>query len=233
MTCHRRFLFLSLLALLACAPTLSASIAELATFDEKVENAATIVLGTCVSTESHWDAEHRWIVTFSTFQVEKVIKGFPGISTLTIVTPGGSVGGLHQETIGVPAFHTGDERVLFVKMTKSGPTVLYFDQGTYGVRFEGGEKIIAPVSSKLVKIDAKGSAVTDDEPARTLSRFEGDVRESLRAIGDRKQKMDALAGRKRQEEASLWSVLSRNPLLVTLALVGLASRLGAWFAAEP
>ena len=226
MTIHRRFSLLSFLALLACAPTLFASIAELATFDEKVENAATIVLGTCVKTEAHWDSAHRWILTSSTFRIEKVIKGSSGVSELTIVTPGGSLGGLHQETIGIPEFHPGDERILFTKMTKSGPTVLYFEQGTYDVRSEGGEKVIAPSTSKLVKINANGAAVTDEEAARPLSRFEGDVRESMRTIGDRKEKMNALAGRKHHDDASFLDVLKRNPLLVTLALAGLA--LATW-----
>jgi hypothetical protein len=226
MTSHKRFPILTLLALLACAPSLSASIAELATFDEKVENAATIVLGTCVRTSSHWDAAHRWIVTDSTFRVERVLKGSTAVSELTIVTPGGSVGGLHQETIGVPRFQAGDERVLFVKMTRSGPTVLYFDQGTYDVHTEAGQKIIIPVTSKLVKIDANGAAVTDNEPARDLTRFEGDVQQSLRTIGDRKQRMGALPPRKQPKEDSFIDVLKRNPLLVTLALVGLA--LATW-----
>lgn len=226
MTIYRRAALLSLLAMLAWGTTLSASIAQLATFDEKVENAATIVLGTCVRTESHWDTQHRWILTSSTFQIEKVIKGSTGITQLTIVMPGGSVGGLHQETIGIPEFHPGDERVLFVKMTRVGPTVLYFDQGTYGVRSEGGEKVIAPVASRLVKIGANGSAVADNEPPRPLSRFESDVRESIRTMGDRKQRMGALPAGKHQTETSLIDVLKHNPLLVTLALIGLA--LATW-----
>jgi hypothetical protein len=226
MTSQQRFLLFALVALLACAPSLSASIAELATFDEKVENAATIVLGTCVRTSAHWDGAHRWIVTDSTFRVEKVLKGSTGVTELTIVTPGGSVGGLHQETIGVPRFQPGDERVLFVKMTRSGPTVLYFDQGTYDVRTEAGQKIIAPITSKLVKIDANGAAVTDNEPPRDLSRFEGDVQQSLRTIGDRKQRMGAVPPGKQLKEDSFTEVLKRNPLLVTLALAGLA--LATW-----
>jgi hypothetical protein len=226
MTSTLRIPSLTLLALLACATPLSATIAELATFDEKVENAATIVLGTCVKTSSHWDAAHRWIVTDSTFRIEKVLKGSAGVSELTIVTPGGSVEGLHQETIGVPRFQAGDERVLFVKMTRSGPTVLYFDQGAYDVRTEGGRKMIAPVTSKLIKLDSNGAPVTDNEPARDLSRFEGDVQQSIRAVGDGKQKMTTLPATKQQKETSLVEVLKRNPLLVTLALAGLA--LATW-----
>jgi hypothetical protein len=219
---NRRFPLAFLVALLAMAPVLHASVAELATFDEKVENAAAIVLGKCVKTESRWDDQHRWILTYSTFRIEKVMKGSPSLGDLTIVTPGGSVDGLHQETIGIPAFHTGDERLLFVKSTNAGATVLYFDQGTYDVRTERGERIVAPVASRLMKIDPKsGAAVTDVEAPRSLSRFEGDVRETIRTLGERRQKMNAMAAERRRDEASIASVLKRNALLVALALLGL------------
>lgn len=210
------------MALLLVAPALSASIAELATFDEKVENAAVILMGTCVRTEARWDAAHRSILTYSTFRVDKVIKGSPILGEVTIVTPGGSLEGLHQETIGIPAFRSGDERVLFVRMTKSGPTVLYFDQGTYDVHTERGQKIITPASSKLMKVDATGRAVTDSEPPRALDSFEREVQDSVRAIADRHQKMDAFSPRHQHpQEASIWSILRRNSLLVGLALAGL------------
>jgi hypothetical protein len=223
MTPTRPLPLLVLLGTLALAPVLPASIAELATFDEKVENAAAIVLGMCVKSESRWDAQHRWIVTYSTFRVEKVMKGSPAIGDLTVVTPGGNVGGLYQETIGIPQFNLGDERVLFVKNTTSGPTVLYFDQGTYDVHTERGEKIIAPISSKLVRIDTKsGAAVTDTEPPRTLTSFKGDVDQAIRSIEGRRQKMAALNVAKRKQETSIASVLKRNWLLVSLALLGLA-----------
>ncbi len=222
MTPNNRFSALALGALLLLAPTLSASIAQLATFDEKVENAATILLGTCSRTESHWDSAHSSILTYSTFRVDRVMKGSPVLGEVTIVTPGGSVDGLHQETIGIPTFRPGDERVLFVRITKAGPTVLYFDQGTYDVHTERGQKIITPAASKLIKVDTSGVAVTDSEQARPLETFERDVKDSMRAIAERHQKMDALTSRRRQDEASIWNIVRRNSLLVGLALAGLA-----------
>ena len=177
MTPTHRLQSLAFVTLFLLAPTLSASIAELATFDEKVENAAAILLGTCVRTDARWDSAHRSILTYSTFHVERVIKGSPVLGEVTIVTPGGSVDGLHQETIGIPTFRPGDERVLFVRMTKAGPTVLYFDQGTYDVHTERGQKIIAPAASKLIKVDTSGRAVIDGEAPRALDTFEHDDQE--------------------------------------------------------
>jgi hypothetical protein len=227
MTRPRPIPLLALFAALLLTPALSASIAELATFDEKVENAAAIVLGTCVKSESRWDDQHRWILTYSTFRVAKVLKGSPALGDLTVVIPGGSVGDLHQETIGIPTFKVGDERVLFIKNTKSGPTVLYFDQGTYDVRSERGEKVIAPADSKLVKIDAKtGAAVSGTEPARTLTGFKGEVDRVLRDIDTRKQKMGALPPGKPRQEASFFGFLKNSALWLALGVIGLA--LAAW-----
>jgi hypothetical protein len=223
MTANNRLPLLAAFALTTfLAGSAYATIAEVASFEEKVDNAAAIVLGKCLSTEAKWDSEHRFIVTYSTWQIDKVMKGSPAVSTLMLITPGGSVGGLHQETIGIPTFKTGDERVLFVRNTRSGPTVLYFDQGTYDVRSDRGDKLIVPVSTKMVKLDAStGQPTTVDEPVRSLKQFESDVRETLRDTNERHQKMDALQTKARQQ-ASLTSVLQQNALLIGLALAGLA-----------
>src|SRR5207249_9872727 len=111
--------------LLVAVRAAQATLAAAATFAEKVDNAASIILGRCIKTESRMDPTGRWILTFSTFQIEKSLKGTPA-TQITIVTPGGQIGGTHQDTIGIPQFREGDENVLFVKSSRLGPTVLYF-----------------------------------------------------------------------------------------------------------
>src|SRR3954467_10524562 len=83
--------------------TASATVAQAVSFDEKVDNAAGIVLGKVVGTRSQTAPRGRWIVTYSTIRVEKAMKGQPS-SEVTIVMPGGHVGNLNQSTIGIPAF---------------------------------------------------------------------------------------------------------------------------------
>ena len=71
--------------LLLSAPAAHATMELAATFDQKVENAASIILGKCVHKESRLDPTGRWIVTFSTFQVEKTMKG-TALPEITVVT---------------------------------------------------------------------------------------------------------------------------------------------------
>jgi hypothetical protein len=209
--------------LLALTVTLAVSMAAHATlvraipFDERVENAAAIVMGKCVAQESRWDNAHQWILTYSTFEVQKTMKGFP-MRTITIVTPGGSVDGLHQETVGVPKFREGDEHVLFVRNSKVGPTVLDFEQGDYHVlKNDRGERVVQPAVTSSVLIDMQRGAAVSPESVRSLNEFETTVREMVRVREI--QKMDLIQQRKR-EQASIGSVLMRNRVLVIFALLG-------------
>jgi hypothetical protein len=196
-----------------------ATISRAVGFDEKVERAAAIVVGTCVRQESRWDESHRFILTYSTFQIEKLLKGSMPLRELTIVTPGGEVAGLHQDTIGVPDFQKGDERVLFVKNTAAGPTVHFFDQGTYAVEKDGrGERIVKPVASDAVYVDTqRGGALVRSEGPRTLSEFEGAIRDSAKRREAIRMEM---IEKNQQQQSSIMSVLKRNAALVALALIG-------------
>jgi hypothetical protein len=225
MTPNNRIAALALATLLA-VPAAHAAIAVAASFDDKVDNAAAIILGRCIRTESKMDPTGRWIVTYSTFAVEKTFKG-GAAGEMTVVTPGGSVGSLHQSTVGIPDFRQGDEHVLFVKNTSIGPTVLYFDQGTYEVRTDAhGERVIAPSPTNLVIMDTqRGMAVAPNDEPRTVRQFESAVRESMRTAMERKQKMAAtppMAPR----PSTFADTFGKNKLLIALALGGIA--LAGW-----
>ena len=210
-------------AVLLVAPAAHASLAAAATFDQKVANAAAIVLGKCVRQESRFDPSGRWILTYSTFQVEKTMKG-SAMPEITIVTPGGQVGSLHQTSSGIPAFQPGAENVIFVKSSNLGPTVLYFDQGAYDVKSdEHGQRIVTPVPSNLVKIDTqRGIAVAPDDTPQPLPQFEQRVNDTLRDLRNEKTRMDLLAAEKLRREASLWSVAKENRWMILIALAGIA-----------
>ena len=204
-------------SLLLPAAAAHATVMRAVNFDEKVEKAASIVLGRCVRQESKWDEAHHWILTYSTFQVEKTLKGGPA-QEITIVTPGGTVGDIAQDVVGAPTFRQGDEHVVFVRNSQAGPTVLYFEQGAYRVlRDDRGERFVKPLASNAVTIDTQRGAAEARERVRTLSDFEGSVRDTLRRR--EVQRMEML-DREKREQASIWSQVQRNKSLVVLALLG-------------
>jgi hypothetical protein len=217
---------LAFLAITLAVPAAHAAVAQAATFDEKVDNAAAIILGKCVRTEARFDPTGRWIVTYATFAVEDSLKG-NAAGQITIVTPGGSVNGIHQETIGVPSFREGDEHVVFLRNTRLGPTPLYFDQGTYNVTAgEHGEKMIVPMPSNVMHIDTqRAMAVAPADEPRTLGAFKQAVSDSMKGTPQRLQQMSAMA-EKAKPQKSIWTTVAENKLLVALALVGIA--LAAW-----
>lgn len=227
MTPNNRLLpLVALLVVAFAAPAAHAAVAEAASFTEKVDNSAAIILGKCVKTESRKDPSGRWILTYSTFQIEKSMKG-NATGTVTIVTPGGTVNGIHQETIGVPVFREGDEHVVFLRNTRLGPSPLYFDQGTYNVDHdERGETVIVPMPSNVVHIDTqRAMAVAPADEPRTLADFEAAVNDAMRGTANR-QEMSAIAASKAKEQQSAWTTFTANKLLIALALVGIA--IAAW-----
>lgn len=202
----RQFL-LSLAVVALFAPAASASVARAVPFEEKVDAADAIVLGRIVSTSSAWDATGRWIVTRSTLQVEKAIKGTPA-PEITLVTPGGSVDGVRQETVGVPSFAPGDEHVVFVRSTPAGPTVAFFEQGLLDVTRDGrGNITVEPAATDLLLIDrgAVRAAASVATAPESLASFERRVSVASRASAQRR--LDMAAGAAVEPDAG--SALSR------------------------
>lgn len=211
----RKALALSAFLLLVPA-SVHATISRAVQFDEKVDNAAAIVIGECVAQRSQWDPARNWILTYSTFRIEKTLKGAPA-QEITIVTPGGTVDNISQEIIGVPRFREGEQHALFVRSSQAGPTVLYLEQGAYKVLEERGERIVQPAVSSAVLVDTgRGTAASPEQP-RTLRAFETSVRETIRR---RESIRMEIIEKKKKEQASLRSQIRRNRELLALALIG-------------
>jgi len=203
-----------------------ASLARAATFDDKVENANAIILGKCIQQRSAWDAGHKWILTWSTFKIEKSMKGAQQ-DEVTVVVPGGSVDGIHQESIGMPVFRQGADNVVFIRNTSSGPTVLYFEQGAYNViQSDKGDRIVEPVATDSVLIDTQRGTAVAPEAARPLRQFESEVGDSIRRTA--RERMEILHPRPKSQ-ATLSEILHRNRLLVMLTAFGLFLSAGQLF----
>jgi hypothetical protein len=211
-------------ALFLLALPLHASVAPAIPFEDKVRNADAIVLGRCVATESAWDPTGRWILTRSTFQVEKALKG-AAVPAVTVVTPGGQVGTLRQETVGVPRFERGSENVLFVKNSSVGPTVLYMEQGAYQVEERDGQKTVQPAAAGLVLVDNQTGRAIGGESVRSFREFEGEVRRVLERDRERPQRYDVAAPKQPQKKtpgAELGDLAKRYRFVIALAVLAIA-----------
>ena len=193
---------------------------QAATFDEKVENANAIVYGKVVNQEARWDSQHRWILTYTTIKVERSLKGVTP-AEVTIVTPGGKVGDVYQDTVGIPDFKIGDENAVFVRNTNVGPTVLYFDQGAYEIaRDDRGNRMVLPVETEAVRIDAqRGMAVAPEEP-KTLRDFEAAVHDSERRVITKTQMAMVKQRRAGEPKPSILTDLADNAWIVAIAVLG-------------
>jgi len=210
---------IALCALLLFVPvTAHATISRAIDFDDNVANAATIVVGKCVGQQSRWDAGREWILTYSTFNVEKTLKGQP-TQQITLVTPGGTIDNITQDVIGVPKFREGEENVVFVRNSQAGPTVAFLEQGSYHLRKDDhGDRIVEPSVTSAVLVDTgQGTAVRPESP-RALREFEGAVRDTVRR---REMMRMEMVEREKKQQASLWNQLQRNRVLVALAVIGI------------
>ncbi len=76
-----------IMALLAAAPVVSASMTEISV-ENLTRESDVIAIGDIKDVESSWNLWKTMIYTYSTLSVEKYIKGGEGAETLTIITDG-------------------------------------------------------------------------------------------------------------------------------------------------
>ncbi|MGH9456415.1 MAG: hypothetical protein ACRD2J_02095 [Thermoanaerobaculia bacterium] len=209
-------------AALAAAVPAYASIARAVPFEEKVQASDAIVLGRVVATESRWDPQKRWILTYSTLEVDRALKGTPA-PRLTLVTPGGSVDGIRQETVGVPSLREGDERIVFVRTSTLGPTVAFMDQGVYEVRRDDrGRTLIAAAPAAAVAVDTvTGEAVAADREPIPLDAFETRVRRAMDREAIPSRMAAAPAAKETDWRADLASFAREHWKILTLAGFGI------------
>lgn len=192
-------------------------------FDEKVEKAAAIVVGQCVASQSSWSADGERILTYSRIRIEKTFKGALA-AEITLVTPGGTVGDIRQVTMGVPELRIGRDYVIFVRNSRVGPTILFFEQGLYEIRRNpAGELEVIPPRPQAVIVDSQSGMAIPLERVSTLRQFEGQVREAVLRRENLRMRM---IEERRQGSASLMAQIKRNKTLVFLAILGLV--LSAW-----
>lgn len=206
----------------------SAAVAEWKSFEQKVAEADAIVRGELISSESRRDPDGRWIRTWSTFRVDEVLKGNAASGTVTIITPGGTVDGIHQETVGTPSFAPGREQVLFLDNTAEGIVPLYLEQGVYDVtRDDRNRLLVRPSPSNLILYDDQAGKVVPAEATRTIDDFRGEIRRA--SIEQQRDIARSSAIEGKRPETSTWrDLLSENALLLVLLAIGLLIGFITW-----
>jgi hypothetical protein len=108
----RQFLFTCLLSLIFAMPAHAMSVLPLY-LDEIINDAAIAFQGKSLENHSERDLQTGSIVTYSTFEVQEVLKGEVGAKH-TIKQIGGKLEGETHRTTGVPTFTVGESYVLFL-----------------------------------------------------------------------------------------------------------------------
>ncbi len=227
---HNKFsksgLVIVLLGLMV-AGSASAVVADWKSFEQKVGQADSIVRGELIASESRRDPDGRWIRTWSTFRVDEVMKGSGAPATVTVVTPGGVVDGIHQETIGAPSFATGQEQIIFLKNTPEGAVPLYLEQGVYDVSRDGRNRLLVrPSLSNLILYDDQTGKVVPAEATRSIEDFRGQIKASLEP--QRQIARSAALDGDRKTSGTLLDFVGDNAIVLMLLSIGVLIAFIAW-----
>jgi hypothetical protein len=132
------------------------------TLQQLSQRAVLIFYGTVISSQTQQENDKR-IVTLTTFQVDRLIKGQAG-STHTIKQIGGILPNGHAMHIhGVPQYNTGEQYVLFLPQASalgfSSPLGLY--QGNFSVTDQAGEKVV-PGAARTIAPGSQAKALINN-----------------------------------------------------------------------
>lgn len=143
-------------------------------FDEVIERADIIVIGTVRETRSAWDASGQTIVTRAVLDELELLKGEVPASVYELEVPGGVVGDAAQVYPGIPVLLRGERYVLFIRGDRQHfiPFVGAY-QGVYSVLRSGGEEHVfrydqAPEPGSAIGVQTAPDAPTLDEFVRRI-----------------------------------------------------------------
>ena len=174
----RRLGPLLLLALLWCAPRLSALTVLPATFEELVRESAAVVHGRVREVHAAWTADRRTIQSTVTLEVIDAFKG-TATETASFVVPGGEAGGRILVVPGAPVFRPGDEVVVFLAgRAPALPSPVGLSLGVYRVssRAATGASLVMPSPVHAAASPVRVARGTSARAVRTLDAFAADVR---------------------------------------------------------
>jgi hypothetical protein len=144
-------------------------------FEQLVNESASVVYGRVVDVRSQWTEDRRFIESVVAIEILKGMKG-GARDTISFTVPGGQVGRYLNVIPGSPVFMPGDVAVFF--LTARGPRLPVttgLTQGVYRVQRDArsGEMLVMPPV-----IDAPGPIVRGDRRRQptSLGAFEASVK---------------------------------------------------------
>ncbi len=159
---------LAVVILTASVPANGATV-EAMTLEEMAQRADLIFVGRAVGSRAYWNVQRTRIYTYTTFQVERFIKGGTGGGSgeeqVTLRLWGGELGPMRSIVPGTPQFATGEEVLLFcVGSGARIPTLLGLALGKFTLtRDDAGETMLKRDISGLVLANYR----TNSQPAGT------------------------------------------------------------------
>ena len=124
----RRLLLAGVVLLLSASLATATTLVRL-DFDDLVEQADRIVIGTVEHTQGFWEETGTFVHTDVTLSVDRNLRG-RGPSEIVLRTPGGVVGGTGQVFHGAATFEIGERVLVFLTTWEDGtPKVLGYAQG--------------------------------------------------------------------------------------------------------
>jgi hypothetical protein len=141
---------------------------------------STIIQGHVVSQQAHWNTAHTRILTVTTVQLDKSLKGRPP-STLLIEQPGGTVGNFHVRVPGTALLRPQAEYVFFLEPAGNTQAfhVVGMVQGAFQISQNGNgsvQRVILPLGALRT-----GSGMQTLSQSPSLGEFQATVTNVLRA----------------------------------------------------
>ena len=160
----------------------NAATVEAMTLQEMAQRADFIFVGRTVDSRADWNTPRTRIYTYTTFQVDRFIKGGGG-ERVTIRLWGGQLGPMRAIVPGTPSFVPGEEVLLFcVGSGARIPTLLGLASGKFTLtRDEDGETILKRDISGLILANYRtGSQPAGTPPTRyRLAEVEARIDQAL------------------------------------------------------
>jgi hypothetical protein len=168
-----------------------AATVEAMTLQQMAQRADFIFVGRAVSSHADWNVRRTQIYTYTTFEVDRFLKGGTGERQVTLRLWGGQLGPMRAIVPGTPSFAPGEEVLLFcVGSGARIPTLLGLASGKFTLtRDQDGEAILKRDISGLILTNYRtGSQPASTPPTRyRLAEVEARIDQALGRSGARRE----------------------------------------------